>query len=385
MTKRTKILFLGLFVIIIAGLVIWLITTQVNEKISQTQTEQEVIKIGAILSLTEGGATYGNWAKNGMELAIEEINNSSKYKYKYKVIFEDSHSKAVNAVTAFKKLIDYDKVPVVMGFILSDEALACAQTANSTKTVLFSVSAGNDKIKEAGEYVFRNRERGSLQSEQLAKFTINTLKNSKVAIFYPQSAAGINYKNAFEKTFIDLGGEIIFKEGYQEGEIDFKSEIEKLKSIDAKVVLLTGRDPEIAFILRQSYEIGYKPQFIGTVGVESPQLIEIAGNAAEGVFYASSAFDPESKNKEAINFIRKYEEKYGNKPEFIAANAYDAVKIISNSIEKYGYNEKGIRRGIYETKEYQGAGGVTTFDEYGEVEKPIIIKTIRKGKFVKYE
>ncbi len=353
--------------------------------INQTKRKLNEIKIGAVLPLTGRGATYGEWAKNGLELAFKEINSEKQMENKkIEIIYEDSQSSGAGAVAAMKKLIDVNKIPIVLGFVLSDEALSSAPTANSTKTVLLSVAAGNDKIKDAGDYVFRNRESGSLQGIAMAEFCFDVLKEKEASVLYSISAAGINYKDSFEERFKELGGQIVLSEGYDENKTDYRTEIEKLKNINSKVVFLTGLDTEIGLILRQSRELGFKPQFLGTVGTESPKLIEIAQEAAEGIIYASSAFNPASENEVVRNFIQKYNDAYGHEPEFIAANSYDALKMVVMAVNKYGYNSEGIKRGLYEIKDFNGAGGITSFDAQGEVSKSLILKTIKNGTFLPY-
>lgn len=127
-------------------------------------------RIGAVLALTDRGASYGNRARMGMELAAAELNAQPEFKNHPIVLkIEDSRSSAKDALSAFQKLIDLDHVPVAIGFVLSDEVLTCAPIANDRKIVLLTTAAGSDKIKDAGDYIFRNRESGSLQAEVIAR------------------------------------------------------------------------------------------------------------------------------------------------------------------------------------------------------------------------
>jgi branched-chain amino acid transport system substrate-binding protein len=113
-------------------------------------------KIGSVLSLTGGNAAYGQSTKKGMDLAVEELNKDGE---KLKVVYEDEKSTTEGLVSAFQKIISIDNVPVVVGFMSSNGTLAAAPIANDKKVVELSTLSGSDEIKDAGDYIFRIREK----------------------------------------------------------------------------------------------------------------------------------------------------------------------------------------------------------------------------------
>ncbi len=347
--------------------------------------KNDEIKIGAVLSLTGKGAKYGEAIKRGIDLALEEVNAEPNRKAKLKVVYEDSLSEPQKAVSAFNKLIEFDKVPVVIGPVLSSEVLACAPVANKKRVVILNTSAGTEDLRKAGDYVFRNRESAYPQAFKIAELCRTILKIEKMAIIYSNSPNGKDYKDAFVKRFEELGGKILQIENYEEGETDFRSQILKIKKSHPHGVYLAGLVAELGYILKQSKELNFGSRFFASAGIEGSKLFEIAGDAAEGVIFGSPAFDPASNEPLIKNFVMKYKQRYNQDPDFFTANAYDALKLIAIAIDKAGYSSEGVKNALYSIKDYPGVGGTTTFDSDGEVIKPIRLKIINNNQFLPYE
>jgi branched-chain amino acid transport system substrate-binding protein len=340
-------------------------------------------RIGAVLALTDRGATYGNRARMGMELAVQELNKENQFKTKpIKLIVEDSRSTAKDALSAFQKLIDVDHIPVAIGFVLSDEVLTCAPVANHRKVVILTTAAGSDKIKDAGDYIFRNRESGDFQAEAIARACIEIYSFHEIGILYSTSANGVSYKNGFKIAAERLGANVISVVGYNEGKTDYHAEIEQLRSRSPKAVYLAGLDNEMGLILKQAREVGFTPQFFSSAGGVSQKLIEIAGVGAEGLVCGTAPFDANSTEPYIHHFVNSFKAKFKEDPDWISANSYDAVKMIANIFNTRGYNSDDIKLGLYATKNFLGVGGKTSFDSFGEVSKPILLVRVNGGKFL---
>jgi branched-chain amino acid transport system substrate-binding protein len=216
----------------------------------------------------------------------------------------------------------------------------------------------------------------------MAEFAYSRLGVKKVAVLYINNDYGVGLKNVFEKRFTELGGSIISTESYEQSSSDFRTQLSKLKTLNAEAIYLPGHTKELGQILKQAKELGIKVQFLSVVGFESPQTLQIAGDAAEGVIYTAPAFDPKSADKLGKQFVTKYRNKYGRDPENFAAHAYDAMNIIAVAIKEGGYSSEGIKKSLHKIKNYPGVSGLTTFDENGDVEKPAMLKTVRDGQFI---
>lgn len=348
--------------------------------------EEKEIKIGVVLSLTERGATYGQRALKGMQLATDEINTKEPFHtHPIKLIVEDSKSSAQQALSAFRKLIDIEHVFVAVGFVLSDEVLTCAPVANEKKVVLLTTAAGSDKIKDAGDYIFRNRESASLQTQAIASACVERIGIKEVAILHSNSANGVSYRDSFKDAVERLGGKIVSSVGYNEGKTDYRAEIEQLRARSPKAVYLAGLDNELGLILKQAREVGFKTQFFASAGAISQKLLDIAKSGAEGLVCGSAPFNVESDNPRVRTFTSAFRERFGEPPDFIVANSYDAIYMISDLFKKGAKNGEQVKEGLYAIKDYPGVGGKTTFDTFGEVIKPITLVQVKNGRFVPFE
>jgi branched-chain amino acid transport system substrate-binding protein len=202
------------------------------------------------------------------------------------------------------------------------------------------------------------------------------------SILYSNSANGVSYKNAFEKIAKNLGCKIVETIGYNENKSDYRIEIGRLKRIKSKAIYIAGLDTELGLILKQSKELGLNAQFFASAGAISDKLLEIAGVSSEGLICGSAGFDTSISDEKIKKFVEEYKFKFSETPDFIAANSYDAVFIISELFKKDLITGEQIKSGLYKIKNFRGVGGVITFDSNGEVNKPIIVLKVSNGRFI---
>jgi branched-chain amino acid transport system substrate-binding protein len=244
-----------------------------------------------------------------------------------------------------------------------------------------SASSTADAIKDAGDYIFRNVPTNSAQGKSAAEFAANKLKAKKAAILYMNNDYGLSLKKSFERYSVELGGQIPVIESYNPGDKDFKTQLGKIKSSNPDIVFYPGHYQESGLILKQARELGIKAVFIGGDGSYSPDLIKIAGNAAEGSYYTIMAMGFGVADAEIEKFKGEFQKKYNQEPDVYSAYAYDALRMIANAIQKGGYTSAGIKTALYGMKDFKGVTGITSFDKNGEVDKPFYIYVVKNGKF----
>jgi len=364
--------------VVVIGLAIALIITQ-------TKKEPEEIKIGAILPLTGEMASHGEDAKKGIELAVEIKNKLGGIRNKkILVIYENDKMQPHDGVAAFQKLITINKAPVVLGGIGSSVALAIAPIAEKEKVVFISPTASSPKLTVAGDYIFRNWPSDIFEGGEMVKASIETLGVKKVAILYVNNDFGQGIKEVFRKKFEEFGGEVLIEETYEQGTNDFRSQLTKIKNKNPEAIYLPGYYQEVARILKQAKEMGIQARFLSTTPIENPKLIELAGNAAEGVIYTRPAFDPANPDENYKKFALSFKERYGVEPGIAAAFSYDAMNIILLSIEKGGPIGPGIQKAMAGIKDFLGVTGNISFDKNGDVIKEMMLFTVKDGQFVPY-
>lgn len=373
--RRTKLIFIIAAAVIIIIIVFWLKTFR------GARVKEESYKIGVLTPLTGPWATYGASTKKGVDFAIEEINSMGGINgVKITVIYEDTKGEPKEALNGFNKLVNIDKVSVIIGAFRSAETMAVAPQAEKKKVILFSASSTADEIKYAGDFIFRNVPSNSGQGKSAANFVINYLGKKSSVILYQNDDYGQSLADAFEKEFKLLGGEIIYKEAFEGGRSDFRSTLIKIKSKRHEVIYFPGNYPECARILKQAKELNLNSIFIGGDGAYSPDLITIAGEAAEGTYYTLMSLGYGISDRQIDQFKNSFLQKYREEPDVYAAYAYDAAKIIAEAIKSGGISSEKIKNELYKMH-FIGVTGITKFDAYGEVNKPYYIYEVKNKKF----
>lgn len=345
--------------------------------------QKDIPTIGIILSLTENGASYGNRSLNGILIAQDELNSYDFFKNKkLELIIEDTKTNASAAVMAFEKLTKINHVPVVIGMVMSDEVLASAKLANNDRVVILTPGAGSTEITNAGPYIFRNRESAIVQADAIAKACID-MNKFNIAILYSHVANGISYKNAFTKSLLQYNGNVVVEIGYKEGLNDYRAEIRKIIEAKPEAIYIAGMDREIGLILKQATELKNDIQIFASAGAVTTKLLESVGKSAEGLISVSEAFDPTDDAVKDSYFVKTYTQKYGEEPEWVAANSYEAMMLIGKLIEM-GCKTGDDFKNTLDTIQFQSFSGILSFDENGEVIKTSRLLKVENGKFVKY-
>lgn len=352
---------------------------------SKKQPEYKEIKIGAILPLTGDGALYGQMARKAIELAVEEINAKKGTGGKrFSVIYEDSQLKPNLAVNAATKLITVDKVLAIIGPMASNEFIPVIPIMQKYKVPVISPSATSHEITELGSYKFRTIVSDIYDGTAMAKFAFDKMGFRKATVFYVDEAGPRGVSIAFIEEFKRLGGQIVAQEKGDRDGSDFRTQITKIKDANPDAVYFAGYAKETVVFLRQAKELGLDRALMTHQLIDDPDVIKRAGETAEGVFFTTPKLTPETGGVAVKDFFSKFKGKYGELPQNFAPNAYDAMMLIAQAVEKYGAISEGINKGLLNIKDYYGASGEITIDENGDVVQYMTIMTIKNGGAVQY-
>lgn len=347
------------------------------------QSEDKNITIGAITPLTGETAIHGIRVKHGIELAVEEINKAGGINgKKLEVSYEDSQCDPAKATASAYKLLS-EGIQVLLGPQCSSEAMAVAPIAEENKILMFASIASVPALSNAGDYIFRNSESGSMHGTQMADFVYKKLNIKTAAILYINLDNGIAYKDSFKDTFENLGGKIVAIESYEKGSTDFRTQLTKIKISKPELIYIGGQAAEHA--IKQIKELGINSKIASMNGIEVPELWQVAGDAAEGVYFTSSAFDAQGSDERLQSFVKIYNERYEENVEAFSANGYDATMLIAEGLKKCGENATCIKDYLYNVKDYPGVGGVISFDKNGDVKKVLEVKIAKDRSFSVYK
>ncbi|MCD6120033.1 ABC transporter substrate-binding protein [bacterium] len=355
-------------------------------------SEGDTIKIGVNLELTGEVASFGVSCLNGIRLALEEINENGVLGKKITLIEDDNKGKGTEAASVAKKQVEVDNVPLMIGAAASTNSIAISQVAEgkgipqvtpaSTRTDLTVDKYGNVK-----RYVFRTCFTDDFQGDAIAKFCWDELGARRIAILYDN---GQDYSKGIyqrvKETFTKLGGVVASERTYDaKVDNDFSAHLSQIKTAKFDVLVVPGYYQQVGQIAKQARGLGIEQPLVGGDGFDSPQLIEVGGDAVEDAFFTThfSADDPSEK---AQAFVSKYKSKYGLTPDAMAVLGYDAMKLCADAIERAGSADpEAITKALADTRNYPAVTGNITIDELHNAVKDIVVMKVENGKFVMHK
>ncbi len=337
-------------------------------------------KIGVISIITGQGAAYGEAITNGFKLARDEIN--ARGQVKIDLVIEDSSSKPDQALDAAQKLINSERVVAILGPTLSNEMKVVGPVANESGVPIMGTSTTAQGITQIGKFVFRN----SLPESQAIPASIGKAVKKygirRVALLYGND--DVFTKSGFDtmkKVSEDLKLDILTIQTFQRGQADYKAQLTKIKSLNPDAVFCSALYEEGAVILSQARKTGIKVPFVGGNGFNSPKVIDIAKDAAEGLIVATPWY-PERNDPKVRAFVAKYQKTYGKIPDQFAAQAYDALHIMAEALWKAGKADRAaLRDALAGVRNFNGVLGKFSFDAERDVQMEPNVLVIRGGKF----
>jgi branched-chain amino acid transport system substrate-binding protein len=349
---------------------------------SRNSGDSNEIVIGEFGSLTGTTATFGTSTKNGVDLAIDEINKAGGVLGKQiRIVVEDDQGKPEEAQTVVTKLITSDKVVAILGEVASSRTLAAAPVAQQNKIPLVTPSSTNPKVTQIGDYIFRTCFIDPFQGLVMAKFATNTLKAKRVAILRDiKNDYSVGLADVFVENFKKMGGAIVADQSYSEGDTDFSAQLTAMKDTKPEAIFVPGYYTEVGLIARQARKLGLTMPLLGGDGWDSPKLWEIGGEALNGTYYSNhtSMDDP---NPVIQKFVSDYKARFGEAPDSLGANAYDSAKIMVDAIKRAGSTDPAkLRDALAQTKNFPGLAGPITIDENRNAVKPAVILKVQDGK-----
>jgi branched-chain amino acid transport system substrate-binding protein len=347
-------------------------------------TANETIRIGAISPFTGDGANYGKAARTAINMAVDEINNAGGiHGKKLEVLYEDDKGSPRDALSAFQKLMNVNKVPAVLGPFYSGNVLACAPEAERNRVVLLTGSATSDNVRNAGDYIFRVCPSNDTQSKTIADFAMNKLSLRSAFIIYRNVDYGVTLRDAFDKAYRSIGGSIVGTEAVPADATDVRAQLVKVKAAKPSFVFAAVHYTEGGTLLRQAKELGINSIVIGTDGGYDPQLLTIGGSAAEGSYWVTVGWGDETSNPAVSKFKQAYVKRYGEEPGAYSGLYYDATHVLARAISGADVLDgPSIQRQLQNIHDYEGPTGITNFDSFGDVDKPFAIYQVKDGRFV---
>jgi branched-chain amino acid transport system substrate-binding protein len=319
------------------------------------------VKIGFVNSVTGPEAPIGEALTNGAELAIDDL---GKKGIQVTVLRQDDTGKPQIAMSALEQLATGDEVAMVVGPYASAPANAIAKLAEQYKVpLLIPVASKEDITRQGYQWVFRLNAPSHDYAQQLIDAALSLGKPKTIAVIYESTDFGTSCSTQAKEYAARKGLQVVADEAYQKGAPDYRSTLTKIKSMNPDLVFMVSYVADAILLMRQSREVGLKPQaFLGAgAGFDTVQF-QSEKDISNGVLVVTQ-WMPDSGWPGAADFAKRYEHRFGKRPTYHAATAYEAMMIAGDVASRSGGDRKKIRDALA-AGTWNGIMGETAFKTY---------------------
>ncbi len=351
-----------------------------------TMATAKEVKIGVVLPLTGPIAAFGQTSKAGLDIAVAQ-NTKLKNGDTVKVIVLDDRGDKVEAATAVKRLLDKDKVSVILGEVASSNSMAMAPICEKAKTPMITHASTNPRVTKGKKYVTRACFIDPFQGAVIAKYAISQGFKNAVLVTDAKQDYSVGLSKAFKKSYEAAGGKIAKTVLINSGDKDFNAQVSVVKANNPDIIVFTGYYPEAALMVKQARAMGIKAPFIGADGVGFPELIKIAGKASEGFMNTDHFNENAASSPEAKAYVDAFHKKYNKAADSMGALAADGYGMILAAMNKCidagkaSDDKECINTNLRGTKGYKGITGVININANGDAVKSAVINVVKDGKF----
>lgn len=347
------------------------------------------IKIGGLAPLTGSVSVYGIATNNGIKMAVDAANKAGGVLgKKIEYISYDEKGDATEAVNAYNKLVQNDKVVALVGDVTSTPTIAVAQAAVKDDLPMITATATAAAVTKAGSNVFRACVTDPFQGELMASYSSKKLGAKTAAILYNMADDySLGVAQAYKKAAESLGIKIVDEEKYQTNDVNFKSQLTSIKSKNPDVLFVPVYYQDIALIAVQAKQTGITSKLMGVDGWDGvlDKIDKSNVSAVDGAFYCSQ-YTAESTDAKVKDFIKNYKTTYNQDPNMFAVLGYDAMNMMIAAIKNANSTDSDAITKAMAALQYKGLTGDIKFDSERNPVKTCAIISIKDGayKFVEY-
>jgi branched-chain amino acid transport system substrate-binding protein len=357
---------------------------------------QKTIKIGINAPITGDIPKVGEGSKYAAEMWLEDIKAAGGLdvggvKYDVEVIIEDNESKPESAAKAATKLITEDEVLAIVGPQSSAQAIPAGEMANNFGTPMISPWSTNPDTTKDRPFVFRGSFLDPFQGPVVANFIKEEFGFTKAAVLYdvasdyPKGLAEV-FKEAWEKN--NGPGSVVAFESFTTKDADFSSQLTNIINSGAEVLFTPQYYNEVALIVQQAHELGWKNPIVGSDSWGSAETVKLCGEECYGLFF-STHYAAAGATGATKAFIDRYNQKYGYVPDDVGALTWDSLRIVQAAIEGTGglsgdlkKDREAVKDAMASIKEFDGITGKMTFTPDGDpIKCAVIVRISDKGEF----
>ncbi|HCL78753.1 MAG TPA: branched-chain amino acid ABC transporter substrate-binding protein [Synergistaceae bacterium] len=382
---------LALLVLIMSMCLTLIVACDSSDK-EQGNVAGKTIKIGWIGSLTGDQSVFGICERDTIQMLIDDVNKDGGIAGKQlEFIPYDTRGTPEEAVNAVNRLVNNDKVLVILGPNSSGLAIPIASVLEKGKVADIATVATNEKVTVDNgvlkPYNFRVCFIDPYQGAGAATYAMKTLNMKKAALLIDvANDYSVGLATFFKQSFKKLGGEIVSELKYNSGDQDFTAQLTEIISKKPELLFIPADFAEGAIIMKQARELGAEFQIMGGDAMDNPELVKIGGDAVNGFIHTTFPYDATMKDMSplAATFTENWKKIHPDKaPNVNAALGYDSYMLVANAIKTAGSAEPdAIRAALAQTKDFPGVTGNKTINATHDAESPVGIIQIKDGQRV---
>jgi len=348
------------------------------------------IKIGAVLDITGAGASLGVPERRTIELLAKQLNAKGGINgRKVELIVEDNQSTEDGAAKAMTKLVDRDKVDVVLGASRTGPSLAMRPKAESSKVPMISLAA-NKKIVDGSQWVFKTAQNDVVVLENMITYAES--KGWKtIGLARDASGFGEGVKEMLDELGGSRGIKVVAVEKFAPDATDFTAQMVKLRNAKADANIIWGIPPAAALAQKAYRQLNVGAPVMQSHGIGNKVFLDTAAASADGLVaplgrlvVGDQLKDDDPQKKVITDFIAAYQAEYKERPSTFAGHAYDGFSLAVDALTKVGTDKQRIRDHLEGIKGFVGVSGVFTMspqDHSGLTKEALVLTTVQGGQF----
>lgn len=290
-------------------------------------------------------AEYGRTWKKAMAMAVDEINGAGGVQGRpIELVYEDTQSDPKQTVAVAQKFVNDSRILAELGDFASPASMAASPIYERAHMVQFGFTNSHPDFTKGGEFMFSTAPTLKQDAAFLAEIVFEHL-GKRQAVLYRNTDWGKVYQDLYIQRLKDLGGQVVAVESYLEDEKDFRPLLTKVRNANPEVLVLAAYYVDGALLVQQARAVGLTVKIAADGACYSPQFLNLAGDAANGVLLTTEFF-PGNPRPDIQSFVRAYRARYNEDPDQYAARSYDAVKIVAWATQAGGPDREAIQKAL---------------------------------------
>jgi branched-chain amino acid transport system substrate-binding protein len=346
------------------------------------EKEENPIKVGFVGGLTGRLSDLGTAGRNGVILAVEEINGKGGIHGRpVELIVKDDQQNPETALRVDRELVD-EGVVAIIGHMTSTMSMVAIPFVNEKQIVMISPTTSTNKVTGIDDYFIRMMPPNKSETDHLAHQAFNVMGLRKMAVIYDLSnqAYTEGFFRNFKEGFEGLGGKINHVETFTSGKnMDFVKSADALLEANPDGVLIVTGAPDAAMISQRIRMTGAKLPIFSCGWAMTADLLHDGGPAVEGLLF-SQLFNRKSQQKAYLEFRKRFKKRFGETPNFAAAHGYEAAFVLFKALSKSA-DRKTLKATILQQDIFEGLQGDFKMDQYGDPQRKRFLITVEKGQF----